>query len=63
MDMDILFSKEDATGVKQPHEDPLVIILMIEGFDTKRILIDNGSSVDIIYLSSTKSRPRNVMPF
>ena len=37
-------------GVKQPHNDPLVIILNIEGFNTKRILVDNGSSADIIYL-------------
>ena len=51
-DRDILFSKEDARGVKQPHDNPLVIMLMIEGFNTRRVLIDNGSSVDIIYLST-----------
>ena len=50
--MGILFSEEDARGVKQSHDDPLVIMLMIEGFNTRRILIDNGSSVDIIYLSA-----------
>lgn len=44
------FNEEDAKGVKQPHNDPLVIMLTIEGFNTKRILVDNGSSVDIIYL-------------
>ena len=37
-------------GVKQPHNDPLVIMLNIEGFNTKRILVNNGSSADIIYL-------------
>ena len=46
------FSKEDAKGVKQPHDDPLVIILTIEGFNTRKILVDNGSSAYIIYLSS-----------
>ena len=51
-DRDILFSEEDVRGVKQPHDDPLVIMLMIEGFNTKRILVDNGSSADIIYLSA-----------
>ena len=50
MDQDISFNEADARGVKQPHNDPLVIILNIEGFNTKRILVDNGSSVDIIYL-------------
>ena len=48
----MVFSEEDAQGVKQPHDDPLVIMLMIEGFNTRRILIDNGSSADIIYLST-----------
>ena len=42
--------KEDARGVKQPHDDPLVIMLMIERFNTRRILIDNGSFANIIYL-------------
>ena len=51
-DQDILFSEEDAKKVKQPHDDPLVIILMIEGFNTKRVLVDNRSLVDIIYLSA-----------
>ena len=30
MDQDMCFSEEDARGVKQPHDDPLVIILVIE---------------------------------
>ena len=48
----MFFSEEDARRVKQPHDDPLVIMLTIEGFNTRRILVDNGSSVDIIYLSA-----------
>ena len=44
------FSEEGARGVKQPHDDPLVIMVMIEGFNTRRVLVDNGSSADIIYL-------------
>ena len=47
---DMSFGEEDARGVKQPHNDPLVIMLTIEGFNTKRILVDNGSSADIIFL-------------
>ena len=50
MDRDILYSEEDAKGVKQLYDDPLVIMLMIEGFNTRRILVDKGSFVDIIYL-------------
>ena len=49
---DMYFSEEDAKGVKQSHDDPLVIIIMIEGFNTKRVLVDNESSTDIIYLSA-----------
>ena len=49
---DMCFSEEDVRGVKQPHDDPLVIMVMIEGFNTRRVLVDNGSSADIIYLSA-----------
>ncbi|XP_075640607.1 uncharacterized protein LOC142612396 [Castanea sativa] len=51
-DGDMFFSEKDARGVKQPHDDPLVIMLTIEGINTMRILIDNGSSANIIYLSA-----------
>ena len=51
-DQDMCFSEEDVRGVKQPHDDPLVIMLVIEGFNTKIILMDNGSSADIIDLST-----------
>ena len=61
-----MFSKEDARGVKQPHDDPLVIMLMIEGFNTRRVLVDNGSSADIIYLfafQQLKVDPKIFRPF
>ena len=48
----MFLSKKNARGVKQPHDDPLVIMLTIEGFNTKRILVDNGNSANIIYLST-----------
>ena len=51
-DMDIFFLEENAKGVKQPHNDPLVIMLIIEGLNTRRILVDNGNSADTIYLSA-----------
>ena len=49
-DQDILFLEEDTRRVKQPHDDLLVIMLMIEGFNTRRVLVDNESLADIIYL-------------
>ena len=60
------FNEEDTKGVKQPHNDPLVIMLTIEGFNTKRILVDNGSSADIIYLpvfQQLKLDPGRLRPF
>ncbi|XP_075633548.1 uncharacterized protein LOC142606014 [Castanea sativa] len=60
------FKEEDARGVKQPHNDPLVIMLTIEGFNTKRILVDNGISADIIYLTAfqqLKLDPGRLRPF
>ena len=60
------FNEEDTKGVKQSHNDPLVIMLTIEGFNTKRILVDNGSSVDIIYLPAfqqLKLDPGRLRPF
>ena len=65
IDRDILFSEEDARGVKQPHDDPLVIMLMIERFNTRRILVDNGSYADIIYLfafQQLKVDPKRLHP-
>ena len=59
-------NKEVARGVKQPHDDSLVIMLMIEGFNTRRILMDNGSSTDIIYLPAFQQLrldPRRLRPF
>lgn len=48
-DMSITFSKEDLEDVKLPHADPLVVELLIEQLILQRILVDNGSSVDIMY--------------
>ena len=66
IDQDMSFNEADARGVKQPHNDPLVIMLTIEGFNIKRILVDNGSFVDIIYLPTfqqLKLDPRRLHPF
>ena len=50
---DMFFSEEDARGVKQPYDDLLVIMLTIEGFNTMRIFVDNGSSEKAPHTSST----------
>ena len=60
------FNEADAKGVKQPHNDPLIIMLTIEGFNTKRILVDNSNFAYIIYLPAfqqLKLDPKRLRPF
>ena len=42
-------SDEDKIGTIQPHDDALVVTLRIGGYDVKRVMVDQGSAVDIIY--------------
>ena len=41
---DIVFSERDDRGIRQPYDDPLVIMLRVEEFNIHQVLIDNGSS-------------------
>ena len=43
------FSDEDMVGTIQPHEDALVVTLRIGGYDVRRVMVDQGSAVDIMY--------------
>lgn len=51
-DDNITFFERDSSGVKQPHDDPLVLVLAIEGFNIRTILVNNGSSADIMYMTA-----------
>ena len=48
------FSNEDKMGIVQPHDDALVVTLRIGGYDVKRVMIDQGSAVEIMYLDLYK---------
>ncbi|GFS40881.1 hypothetical protein Acr_00g0071010 [Actinidia rufa] len=45
----ITFTKADWERVQHPHSDPLVIQLRMNNYDVRRILVDMGSSVEVIY--------------
>uniref|UniRef100_A0A2N9HJS8 RNA-directed DNA polymerase n=1 Tax=Fagus sylvatica TaxID=28930 RepID=A0A2N9HJS8_FAGSY len=51
-DLPITFTEEDACKVFHPHDDALVVTMEIAGYSTRRVLIDNGSSADIVYLTA-----------
>ena len=50
----IAFDDEDLEGTIQPHDDALVIAARINGFLVKRVMIDQGSGANIIYLELFK---------
>ena len=43
------FSDEEKIGTIQPHIDVLVITLRIGGYDVKRVMVDQGNAVEIMY--------------
>ncbi|XP_075101991.1 uncharacterized protein LOC142177401 [Nicotiana tabacum] len=45
---DITFTEEDADGLLLPHNDALVISLNVLDFKIKRVLVNSGSSANII---------------
>ena len=45
----IIFTNENARQLHHPHDDAIVITLTIADYTTKTVLIDNGSSTDILY--------------
>ncbi|XP_030970660.1 uncharacterized protein LOC115991048 [Quercus lobata] len=43
------FSEDDTRRLHHPHDDALVVSLQIGDYNMHRVLIDNGSSADILY--------------
>ncbi|XP_028062042.1 uncharacterized protein LOC114265419 [Camellia sinensis] len=50
----ISFLTRDLECIQTPHNDALVVTLRVRDFDVKRILIDQGSSVEIMYYDTFK---------
>ena len=57
------FSNEDKIRTIQPHGDALVVTLRIGGYDVKRVLVDQGSAIEIMYPNLYKGlnlKPKNI---
>ena len=52
LDNTITFSDSDLDGCQHPHDDPLVVRAIVANTTVHRVLIDNGSSADIIFTSA-----------
>ncbi|KAM1628680.1 hypothetical protein ACFX2K_017066 [Malus domestica] len=51
----ICFYPEEERGIIYPHNDPLIVEAHIANFDVKRILIDTGASVNIMFAEAFKA--------
>ena len=45
----IEFLEEDARRLHHPHDNALVISIRVRDYNTHRVLVDNGNSIDILY--------------
>ena len=52
LDTSITFSDLDLEGCQHPHDDPLVVRTVVANKTVHRVLVDNGSSADIIFASA-----------
>ena len=43
------FSEDDARRLHHPHDDALVVSIRVGDYNVHRMLVDNGSSADILY--------------
>ncbi|KAL5576029.1 hypothetical protein UlMin_017728 [Ulmus minor] len=50
----ISFVDNEATALINPHHDALVISLLVANCKIKRILVDNGSSTNVLFLNALK---------
>ncbi|XP_021716778.1 uncharacterized protein LOC110684647 [Chenopodium quinoa] len=49
---DVIFTEEDTRGIVFPHDDSLVSITKINGDDIKRVLVDGGSSANVLFMKA-----------
>ena len=52
LDTTITFSDSDMEGCQHPHDDPLVIRAIVANKTVHKVLVDNGSLANIIFVSA-----------
>ena len=60
------FSEADKQRTIQPHDDALVLTLRICGYDVKKVMVDQGSAVEIMYPDLYKElglKPENLTTY
>ena len=60
------FSDEDKIETIQPHDNALMITLRIGGYDVKRVMVDQGSTAEIMYPDLYKGlnlKPEDLTPY
>ncbi|XP_058211443.1 uncharacterized protein LOC131323607 [Rhododendron vialii] len=50
----ITFTKQDLQRIQTPYNDALVVMVQISTHSVKRVLVDQGSSAEVLYLSLFK---------
>ena len=60
------FLEEDKIETTQPHDDTLLITLRIGDYNVKRVMVDGGSAIKIMYPDLYKGlnlKPEDLMPY
>ncbi|XP_030941553.1 uncharacterized protein LOC115966460 [Quercus lobata] len=54
------FTEEDAQCLHHPHDNALVVSIWVEDYNTHRVLVDNESSIDILYYPAFHDYPQQI---